>query len=84
MQRDEYRDQIVTMSVGKQCDMGLPLHSKIHPLYSIGYKHKSMSQLVSSSISTIPICLFNVQNFLVAALFIFAFSKLLHERLYVS
>ena len=35
---DRYRDQNVTMSVQTimQCNIGLSLHSKIHPLHSIG------------------------------------------------
>ena len=33
MSGDGYRDPIVTMSVEiRQCDVGLSLHSKIHPL----------------------------------------------------
>ena len=55
--RDGYRDQIVT------CDVGLSLHSKTHPLfmkYSKGstqcYAYIALSELVSCTFSTIPIC----------------------------
>ena len=36
MSRDGYRDQIVTISVEigvTQCDVGVSLHSKTHPLF---------------------------------------------------
>ena len=62
--RDRYRDQIVT------CDVGVSLHSKIHPLfmkYSNGTSTVScipVSELVSCAFSTIPICpFFNSKNF---------------------
>ena len=64
--RDGYRDQIVT------CDVGVSLHSKIHPLfmkYSKGtstqcYAYIALSELVSCAFSTIPICpFFNSKNF---------------------
>ena len=58
MNRDGYRDQIVTH------DMGVSLHSKTHPLfmkYSNGTSTVlciSLSELVSCAFSTIPICPF--------------------------
>ena len=60
--RDGYRDQIVT------CDVGVSLHSKIHPLfmkYSNGTSTVScipVSELVSCAFSTIPICPFLIQR----------------------
>ena len=46
------------------CDVGLSLHSKIHLLYSVAHKYSQMSDLVSCSFSTIPICpFFNSENF---------------------
>ena len=65
MNRDGYRDQIVT------CDVGVSLHSKTHPLfYEVEQWHKhtvlciSLSELVSCAFSTIPICpFFNSKNF---------------------
>ena len=68
MNRDGYRDQIVT------CDVGVSLHSKTHPLfmkYSNGTSTHvvlcitlSLSELVSCAFSTIPICPFlNSKNF---------------------
>ena len=64
MNRDGYRDQIVT------CDVGVSLHSKTHPLfmkYSNGtitqcYICISLSELVSCAFSTIPICPFLIQR----------------------
>ena len=58
--RDGYRDQIVT------CDVGVSLHSKIHPLFmkysnstcTQCYAYHYISELVSFAFSTIPICLF--------------------------
>ena len=58
MNRDGYRDQIVTH------DVGVSLHSKTHPLfmkYSNGTSTVlciSLSELVSCAFSTIPICPF--------------------------
>ena len=58
MNRDGYRDQIVTH------DVGVSLHSKTHPLftkYSNGTRTVlciSLSELVSCAFSTIPICPF--------------------------
>ena len=64
MNRDGYRDQIVTH------DVGVSLHSKTHPLfmkYSNGTSTVlciSLSELVSCAFSTIPICpFFNSPNF---------------------
>ena len=67
MNRDGYRDQIVT------CDVGVSLHCKTHPLfmkYSKGtstqcYAYIALSELVSCAFSTIPIymSLFNSKNF---------------------
>ena len=62
MNRDGYRDQIVTH------DVGVSLHSKTHPLfmkYSNGTSTCSLSELVSCAFSTIPICpfLINSKNF---------------------
>ena len=73
--RDGYRDQIVT------CDVGVSLHSKIHPLfmkYSKGtstqcYAYIALSELVSCAFSTIPICPFLIQRIfhsLVSTLFL--------------
>ena len=62
MNRDRYRDQIVT------CDVGVSLHSKTHPLfmkYSSGTSTVlciSLSELVSCAFSTIPICPFLIQS----------------------
>ena len=64
MNRDGYRDQIVT------CDVGVSLHSKTHPLfmmYSNGTSTQclciSLSKLVFCAFSTIPICpVFNSKN----------------------
>ena len=58
MNRDGYRDQIVTH------DVGVSLHSKTHPLfmkYSNGTSTVlciSLSELVCCAFSTIPICPF--------------------------
>ena len=58
MNRDGYRDQIVTH------DVGVSLHSKTHPLF-MKYNNGtstvlciSLSELVSCAFSTIPICPF--------------------------
>ena len=67
MNRDGYRDQIVT------CDVDVSLHSKTHPLllkYSNGtltqcYAYISLSELVSCAFSTIPICPFLIFHSLV-------------------
>ena len=81
--RDGYRDQIVT------CDVGVSLHSKIHPLfmkYSNGTSTVScipVSELVSCAFSTIPIymSLFNSKNFFIHLSPLFnLFSCLLHDR----
>ena len=68
MNRDGYRNQIVT------CDVGVSLHSKTHPLfmkYSKGistqcYAYIALSELVSCAFSTIPICPFLIFHSLVA------------------
>ena len=76
--RDGYRDQIVT------CDVGVSLHSKIHPLfmkYSNGtstqcHAYIPLSELVSCAFSTIPICPFLIQRIfrlLVSTLFLLVF-----------
>ena len=58
MNRDGYRDQIVTH------DVGVSLHSKTHPLFmkfsngTITVLCISLSELVSCAFSTIPICPF--------------------------
>ena len=66
MNRDGYRDQIVTH------DVGVSLHSKTHPctVHEVEQWHKhtvlciSLSELVSCAFSTIPICpFFNSKNF---------------------
>ena len=69
MNRDGYRDQIVT------CDVGVSLHSKTHPVYEVEQWHKhtiSLSELVSCAFSTIPICpFFNSKNFSFIYMYIF-------------
>ena len=58
------------------------IHCKVY----VAHRHTPMSRLVSCSFSTIPICPFLIQrifHLLVSALFILAFRKFLHERLYV-
>ena len=70
MNRDGYRDQIVTH------DVGVSLHSKTHPLfmkYSNGTStvlYISLSELVSCAFSTIPMSLFNFKNFSFTCIYI--------------
>ena len=76
MNRDGYRDQIVTH------DVGVSLHSKTHPLfmkYSNGTSTVlciSLSKLVSCAFSTIPICPFLIPR-IFHLLVIFTFGALL-------
>ena len=78
MNRDGYRDQIVT------CDVDVSLHSKTHPLlmkHSNGtitqcYICISLSELVSCAFSTIPICPFLIQRIFHSLVFIMYYSGL--------
>ena len=74
--RDGYRDQIVT------CDVGVSMHSKIHPLfmkYSNGTSTHAVScitvpKLVSCAFSTIPTCPFLIFIYLHVSSLFFLFS----------
>ena len=81
--RDGYRDQIVT------CDVGVSLHSKIHPLfmkYSNGtstqchaYQYPSLFPVLFLQSLYVP---FNSRNFFIylSPLFFYLFSCLLYDR----